>query len=127
MANSFLASGDAIASLALPKLLLPASITFCPGMNMRLVGFGVACVWMNMPRRWAAGWGGSVERTGGEGGRETREKDKQLPAAQPAAPLLTPHHDAMVVARHQVHAKQLGCVAVRRAPPLLLPPTAAMC
>jgi hypothetical protein len=107
--------------------LLPASITFCPGMNMRLVGFGVACVWMNMPRRWAAGLGGSVGRTGGG---ETREKDKQLPAAQAAAPptdLLTPHHDAMAVARHPAHAKQLGCVAVRRAPPLLLPPTAAMC
>lgn len=54
MANSFLASGEAMASRALVKLLLPPSNTFCPGMNIRLAGLGVGCVWMNMPRRWAA-------------------------------------------------------------------------
>ena len=47
-----------MASRALVKLLLPpVSSTGWPGMNMRLVGLGVGCVWMNMPRRcccWAA-------------------------------------------------------------------------
>ena len=45
-----------MASRALVKLLLPPSSTFSPGMNMREEGLGVCCVWMNMPRRGAAGW-----------------------------------------------------------------------
>ena len=30
------------------------SMTAVPGMNMRLLGLGVCCVWMNMPRRCSA-------------------------------------------------------------------------
>ena len=48
--NRRLASGEAMPSRAPLKLREPLSRTACPGMNMRLEGLGVGCVWMNMPR-----------------------------------------------------------------------------
>jgi hypothetical protein len=33
-----------------PRQPAHTSITACPGMNIRLLGLGVGCVWMNMPR-----------------------------------------------------------------------------
>ena len=67
--KSFLARGEAMASRALVKLLLPpVSSTGWPGMNMRLAGLGVGCVWMNMPRRCCCCWAADGQGRARQGG-----------------------------------------------------------
>ena len=39
-----------MASRPLTKFLLPDSKIGFPGKNIKLVGLGVGCVWINMPR-----------------------------------------------------------------------------
>lgn len=48
--NICLARGEPRADMGLGKSSVPDSSTGTPGMNLRLLGFGVSCTWINMLR-----------------------------------------------------------------------------
>src|SRR3954463_361546 len=52
LSNNALASGEATALSASAKSRVPASITVCPGRNLRVAGLGVCSVRISMPAMW---------------------------------------------------------------------------
>ena len=52
---------------------LRTSITGVPGMNMRLLGLGVCCVWMNMPRRCSPNLNPAASSTSARQGHRAHE------------------------------------------------------
>src|SRR5215210_3234776 len=53
LSNSALASGDACALSASAKSRVPASITVCPGRNLRVAGLGVCSVRISISAMWS--------------------------------------------------------------------------
>src|SRR5439155_18297227 len=53
LSNSAWASGEASADFASAKSRVPASMTVCPGRNLRVAGLGVCSVRISMAAMWS--------------------------------------------------------------------------
>src|SRR5687768_8155960 len=87
VSNSADASGEDCAVSASGKSRLPASITGCPGRNLRVAGLGVCSVRINMLPMWSCGGAGSSAegRCAADDPASYRECRQQADDCQPTA------------------------------------------
>src|SRR5690242_9085457 len=96
LSNKASASGEATALSASAKSRVPASMTFCPGRNLRVAGLGVCSVRISISAMWAPRRLGSRRRRPAPerrraGDDPASDADRDRKADQRDPPFAAPH------------------------------------